>query len=223
MTIYFYTLSDPRTPDVIRYIGKTTQKLQRRLDQHVSASKRAKQTNQKSNYNINWINSLLSENIRPIIIEIDSFDSDKESKSWVIFEQYWISQFKTWGFNITNLTKGGDGNQNQIFSEESLRKRSEKLKGIPRPQEVKDRISESHKGKIKTQEHINNIKQGNIKAQGRAINQYSLEGEFIKTWDCVSDAGRFFNTDRSSIARCCKGQFKKSAGFKWRYKDEDIV
>lgn len=204
-------------------IGKTKQKLQRRLDQHISDAKRSKKLNKYSNYNYNWINSLLKDNIKPIILELDSFEEELDSKNWIIFEQYWISQFKSWGFNLTNLTKGGDGNQDQVFSEESLKKRSEKLKGIPRPQEVRDQISKSHKGKIKTQEHIDNIKKGNVKVQGRAINQYSLEGEFIKEWECVSDAGRFYNVDRSSIARCCKGQFKKSAGFKWKYKDEDIV
>jgi hypothetical protein len=60
-------------------------------------------------------------------------------------------------------------------------KKSEKLKGVPRPEEVKQKISTSHKGKIKTEEHIENIRKGNIRTQGRAVNQYTLNGEFIKT------------------------------------------
>lgn len=223
MITYFYTLSDPNNSNEIRYIGKTTQKLSRRLDQHISSAKRAKQGKGSNNHNTNWINKLLEKGYKPVIEEIDLFECEDTSKEWVIFEKYWISQFKTWGFNLTNLTLGGDGNQNQYFSKESQLKKAEKLRGIARPTEVKQRISESHKGKIKTEEHIENIRKGNVKSQGRAINQYTLEGIFIQTWECVSSAARYYQTDRSSIARCCKGQFKKSAGFKWKYKDEDIV
>lgn len=124
---------------------------------------------------------------------------------------------------MTNLTDGGDGNQNQFFSEESNKKRSEKLKGVERPIEVKDKISKSHKGKIKSKTHIENIKKAIIRKQGRPINQYSLEGKFIKEWPCVAEAADFYKVDRSSLMRCCQGKFKKSAGYVWKYKDEDIV
>lgn len=83
-------------------------------------------------------------------------------------------------FSLTNLTDGGDGNQNQYFSKESIEKRAEKIRGIPRPQEVRDQISESNKGKPKSAEHIKNTREGIIKKQGRAVNQYSLQGEFIR-------------------------------------------
>lgn len=53
MEIKFYTLSDPRTPNDIRYLGKTSQKLARRLDQHVSATKRANNGNGSRNHNTN--------------------------------------------------------------------------------------------------------------------------------------------------------------------------
>ncbi|MGV8961919.1 MAG: hypothetical protein ACOH2V_00880 [Candidatus Saccharimonadaceae bacterium] len=80
MEIRFYTLSDPRTPDIIRYLGKTNQKLARRLDQHVSTSKRARDGKTSKNYNTNWINSLLKIGLRPIILEIDTFECEKTSK-----------------------------------------------------------------------------------------------------------------------------------------------
>lgn len=223
MEIKFYTLCDPRTPNTIKYLGKTNQKLARRLDQHVSTAKRAAAGKESSNHNTNWINSLLKIGIKPLMIEIDSIECDKDSKEWVIFEKYWISQLKSWGFQLNNLTDGGDGNQNQVFSVESLKKKSDKLKGIPRPQEVKDKISESHKGKIKSDSHINNIRETVIQKQGRPVNQYTLAGEFVKEWRCTSEPADFYKVDRSSLRRCCQGKFKKSAGFVWKYKDEDIV
>jgi hypothetical protein len=88
MQVYFYTLSDPRTPNLIRYVGKTTQKLKRRLDQHISYARRLKKERSKTNYNVNWINSLLIENLSPVILELDCFACDDNSKDWVIFEEY---------------------------------------------------------------------------------------------------------------------------------------
>lgn len=224
MIVTFYFLSDPRTPDIIRYIGKTKQKnINRRLDQHVCDAKRHRKTGTKSNYNYNWINSLLDLDLKPLINELDSIDIEDDSKEWAVYERFWISQAKSWGFKITNLTDGGDGNQNQKFSEESLKKKSDKLKGIPRTEEVKEKISKAHKGKAKSQEHIHNVREGIIKKQGRSVLQYSLTGEFIQEWRCISEAADFYKVDRSSLMRCCQGKFKKSAGFVWKYKNEDIV
>ena len=223
MEIKFYTLSDPRSPNIIRYIGKTSQKLARRLDQHISTTKRANGEKGSRNHNTNWITSLLNVGLKPLIIEIDTFECDKSSKEWQIVEKYWISQCKSWGFELTNLTDGGDGNQNQVFSEESLRKKSEKLKGIPRPKEVRERISKSHLGKEKSATHIENVREAIIQKQGRPVNQYSLDGEFIREWRCIAEAADFYKVDRTSLGRCCKGKFKKSAGFVWKYKNEDIV
>lgn len=224
MIIKFYTLSDPRTPNNIRYIGKTKQeKIQRRLDQHICDAKKYQKNGKKSNYNYNWINSLLEQGIRPIILEIDNIEVPDDSTDWIVLEKYWISQLKSWGFNLTNLTDGGDGNQNQVFSKESIEKRARKIRGIPRDKETRDKISNSHKGKEKTKEHIDNIRTSIIKKQGRPVLQYSLDGEFIKEWEYLAKAADYYNVDRSSLMRCCQGKFKKSAGFVWKYKDENIV
>lgn len=54
MIVKFYTLSDPRTPNNIRYVGKTKQeKIQRRLDQHICDAKKYQKNGKKSNYNYN--------------------------------------------------------------------------------------------------------------------------------------------------------------------------
>ena len=51
MEIRFYTLSDPRTPDIIRYVGKTKDQLARRLSGHISAAKRADLGKGSKNHN----------------------------------------------------------------------------------------------------------------------------------------------------------------------------
>ena len=56
---------------------------------------------------------------------------------------------------------------------------------------------------------------------GRKINQYDLEGNFIRKWDSVIEAEEYLNKKRASvgICSCCKGKLKKSYGYRWEYAD----
>jgi hypothetical protein len=90
-----YALSDPIS-NQIRYIGLTTVNLNHRLNQHIYSAKTRSPTHRSK-----WINSL---NKRPNILLIDEIISD-EIEWWL--EEYYINQFKTWGFNLVNSTNGG--------------------------------------------------------------------------------------------------------------------
>jgi hypothetical protein len=58
----------------------------------------------------------------------------------------------------------------------------------------------------------------------KRIDQYDLEGNFIKTWDKAIDAERELKIDRRNILEVLKGRQKKSGGFIWKYnKDNDII
>lgn len=59
------------------------------------------------------------------------------------------------------------------------------------------------------------------KLQKRAVDQYSLEGTFLQTWDSAKAAGRYYNIDPSGIGHVCKGVRKTAAGYVWRYHDND--
>ena len=145
MEIKIYTLSSTRDLNDIRYVGKTKQTLKRRLQGHLCDAKKAKRLGNYKNHNYNWINHELSEGYSIIIEELDSLQFD-DNEDWKWFEQYWISQMKIWGFSITNLTDGGDGNQNQHFSRESIELRASKIRRVPRDKETKRKISEGLRG-----------------------------------------------------------------------------
>ena len=54
----------------------------------------------------------------------------------------------------------------------------------------------------------------------RKINQYDLNGTFIKEWQCISDAEKALNVKSfGKICACCQHQYgRKSAfGYKWEY------
>lgn len=53
----------------------------------------------------------------------------------------------------------------------------------------------------------------------KKINQYDIEGNFIKEWSSISEATKFYNIKHNSnLAACCRGISESSHGFKWKYK-----
>lgn len=51
----------------------------------------------------------------------------------------------------------------------------------------------------------------------KPILQFTKSGEFVKKWDSIADAGRFFNCDQSCISSALVGRNKTSHGFVWKY------
>ena len=54
----------------------------------------------------------------------------------------------------------------------------------------------------------------------KRVEQYDLEGNFIRIWDCTMDIQRELGINNSYISSCCLGKKKTSHGYIWRYADE---
>lgn len=222
MEIKIYTLSSTRNLNDIRYVGKTKQLLKRRLQGHLCDARKSKRFGYFQNYNYNWINREIAEGYEIVILEIDSLDLG-EYLNWEWLEQYWISQIKSWGFHINNLTDGGDGNQNQVFSKESIELRASKIKGIPRDEETKKKISIGLTGIKRSEETKKKVTDVITELQGRKIKQYSKEGEFIKEWRSIAEAARELKIDKSNIGHCCSHtpNHNSAGGYIWRYENDN--
>lgn len=96
MKTFIYTLEHPITNE-IRYVGKTNSP-DRRLHYHWTVGFKS------NNKTGNWLKSLKKINLKPIMTIIDESEDD-----WQLIEQYWIQQFRCWGFRLTNHTHGGEG------------------------------------------------------------------------------------------------------------------
>lgn len=212
MLVKIYTLQSTRNLSDIRYVGKTIQKLNSRLSQHLSLAR-----NKAKRHVYNWIRKELSEGYEISIIEIDSVETNIES-IWQSLEQKWIAKYKELGYNLTNETKGGEGSNDP----EIIAKRNKSIIGNHRSEETKQKISESNKHP-KTEEHRQKVKQSMIDLFGYKVDQYTIEGDFIQSWDSISLASEFYNICNSAIAGCCKHDygFKTAGGFVWRYSGEE--
>ena len=53
----------------------------------------------------------------------------------------------------------------------------------------------------------------------RRVDQLSIDGKLIRTFDSAKEAESATGVLRSKICMCCKGQRKTAGGYKWRYTD----
>lgn len=65
--------------------------------------------------------------------------------------------------------------------------------------------------------HYGSTVQRTGEAHQKKVNQYSLEGELIKTWEGINVASDSLGLSRSHITDCCKGRLRKTGGFMWKY------
>ncbi len=192
--IIIYTLRDP-FDNQIRYVGKTKNKLKHRLNQHC-----CKQNLQNKSHSIHWIKTILNLGVKPIIEELDSVDE----ANWEFFEKYWIEQLIQWGFNLTNLTIGGESGCLGYKHSESAKSRISKLNSRP-----------------KSKEWILNAAKASKEAKARKIIQTDLNDNLIKVWNSSSDAANFLidptRAKLKNIVACCRNKRKTAYGYKWEY------
>ncbi len=215
MKYKIYTLNDPDTKEV-KYVGKTSQSLKRRLAQHI------RETYKVRNYRTNWIKQILFKGKLP---EIELLDETNDN--WQELEIYWIAQIKYWGFKLTNMTNGGDGNNNQVFTKETLLKKSLALKGRKRPKEVREKISKAHKGKKlseKTKQKLRLINLGKTYSEESKRKKYKsvllvdTNGLILEEFESLKAAAEKYNCRKGSISNVCYGRAKTACGKIWKFK-----
>jgi len=187
MNIYIYTLSDDKNN--IKYVGQTNN-IERRLNNHIYEAN----NNGGKNKRCSWVKSLLNKNNKPKIDIIDIVPIEE----WMFWETYWITQIKSWGFSLVNMTNGGDGKYGYTPSNETIKK-----------------ISDSHKGK--TPKNIDLFKF----SRNKKILQYDLNGNFIKEWESISEAEKTLNI--RNISGVIRGKRLKSGDSIWTYKDKPLT
>jgi hypothetical protein len=104
------------------------------------------------------------------------------------------------------------------LSEETRNKMSKARKGIKFSDIHREKLSNSAKG------DGNNYKRylektGLPHAKSKPVNQFTLDGIFIKEWVNARKASIELNLSYSAINANLNGKSKKSQGFIWKYKD----
>jgi group I intron endonuclease len=138
---------------------------------------------------------------------------------------------------------------NPEWSKKNIQKLIESNKGSKRTKESKEAISKALRGHKRSEEHCKNIslaKRGGVSPfkgktfsqsvidqirnnrkgkGGVAINQFTLNGEFIRQWDTIKSAAEHLKLHPGTINGCAllKPSYKSCGGFIWRYADFDGI
>jgi hypothetical protein len=210
------------------YIGIGTK--QNRPHPHMKSEyRRAFETNRKESYIWNNITSKTQHEVE-ILFESDNYEFIKEKEKEFI-KLYGRINRKTG--TLANMTDGGDGiigytpskekiERHKLFmigkkqSEEQKQKRIQSRKGYCHSEETKLKISNSHKGKKVSKDHIEKLHKGQILANSKPILQYDLQGNFIREWQSATIAAKEINLHPTSIRHCVQGKTKTSGGYIWK-------
>lgn len=65
--------------------------------------------------------------------------------------------------------------------------------------------------------HTNTTKSGN---SARPVEQYDLDGNFIRRYDSILEAIKATGSYHSAILNCCRGNFKQTKGYIWKFADK---
>lgn len=148
---------------------------------------------------------------------------------------------REFGYNLMN---GGNSNRHTDYTKEKISKNHHDVNGENNPfygkhhsEETIMKIKETLKGRFvgekssvykrkHTTEAIEKMKgkrpsvSGKNNPRARKVNQYDLNGNFIRSyWGCI-EVKELLGYDNTAIAKCYKGKTKTSYGFIWRYDNE---
>lgn len=90
--------------------------------------------------------------------------------------------------------------------------------------DAKEKLRKSHLGKKHSEESIKKMRENHthyhdsFHPMARSVMQFSLDGEYIKTYPCVKDAQDA--TGSKSIYSCLSQKTNRAGGYIWKYVDE---
>lgn len=97
-----------------------------------------------------------------------------------------------------------------------------------RSEETKEKLRKARTGKRLTDEQKlayankkkeTKIRNGTDKLSWVSVQQYSLDGDLIKTWQKLTDASNALKLPPGNITKVCQGIRKSAGGFRWQYTD----
>lgn len=120
--------------------------------------------------------------------------------------------------------KISESQKGKIISEEAKQKMSKARTGKKWPQERCDKLSKSKTGIKKTKEHRKNLslaKIGKPNSCSQPINQYDLQGNFIKEWDFLKQIENETGITSNQISKCLQGHNRIAKGYIWKFKNDN--
>lgn len=200
---YIYSVTN--TINNKQYIGKCTQSIDKRWREHLSDAKKERCIK------------------RPLYDAINKYGADsfwiqelEECSELVASEReiYWIDKLGTYGKGY-NATLGGEGTL--VFDyKEIVDAYKTGLTVKETAAKIGCCVDTASTALVSYGIDTSKNRHKNISKQ---VEQYSLDGKHIQTYNSLTEASKAVNVHRTSIGRAANGKAKTSAGYMWRYKE----
>ena len=210
--MFIYKATSATTGKV--YIGQTTQTLQERINQHNSHA-------YGHQYNYHFHNAIRKYGAEDFTYEIIE-DGIKSAEMLNERERYWISYYNSY-YDGYNSTMGGDG---------AVRRDDELIVKLFKEGHTTQEICEItgyNRQTVYKSYDVNGLAEENNARKGeqtrercsRAVEQYSLDGQYVKTWRSATECGKELGNQSLISAVCRQEKSTLSAyGFLFKYEDD---
>ena len=190
------------------YIGQTKKSIELRFKQHINSSK-------ESNY-------CLHKAMREIGIEhffIEQIEECKES-DLNEREEYWIKEYNSF-YSGYNMTFGGQVLCGHKIQEELYELIFILYDGNLSMKKIANLLNCSNTeiyNILKSYDKDEGFKKKNIQ-----VEQYDLDGNYIKTFNSVKEACEETGAYSGNISKVCRGERGSAGGFKWKSVDKLVL
>lgn len=197
------------------YIGATTIELEERIKDHYNKAVK--------NYGHKFQTAIREYGIENI--KWEQIDTAQDSNELALKESRYIEKFDTVN-NGYNSDRGG-GFKKLIYQYSltgELESTFQSLEEASKSSSIsEDSISHACVGDRKTSNgfYWTYTSTFDLKEDYRKkkVIQYDLEGEILDVYDSIAEASKATEINKSSIAKCCRGERKKAGNFIWKFSD----
>ena len=86
----------------------------------------------------------------------------------------------------------------------------------------------NHINEVRYDNRVENLewcdsKYNNEYSHGKPINQFDLNGTFIRRWESAQQIKRVLGFDSSTICKACHRKIRKAYGYKWKYVEQNDI
>ena len=186
------------------YVGMTSQEPKRRWGNGWGYKNNSRMWKdiQESDWNKDWEHNILGK-----------FENEQDALKYESFLIAMLDSVRN-GYNTSSFDSSNY--KHHKHSEEARRKMSEAQTG--EKNHMFGMTGEKHPnfGKHHSEESKNKIREN---TPSKPVIQYSMNGELIAEFPSVREASRQIGCHCQSICACCKGKYKSSCGYIWKYKE----
>lgn len=144
------------------------------------------------------------------VIFMDGVSEQTAKRAEKLLISLWDTTNNAFGYNMTS---GGDGTPNYHPSAETRAKLSRARMKENLSEETLKRRSDGLRGRKFTEEHKRKIGDGNSKP----VEMLSKSGDLLHVFRSAYDAEAELHINHSHISQCCNGQRNSTGGYLWRF------